>query len=621
MSASRTNLQPYREQRVRVHRRIINVLCEVSWLIVFTLLCSQQGHAGNQPTDHVDFFISSYGLADRAADLHVDRAYRIFERVRAAADIGGRRRPRLTVLNSNTDPWAQALRDGHVVLSKGAIALCYRDTDDATGDARLAFVLGHELAHLAKDDFWHTDVYRALAGIPGGETARRLLADTSDADPGRLEAVRVKEAEADDLGFIYAAVAGYPVDALTGDAGDTDFFSYWLTQTHTGVDPAHPAPADRVAILRARLRGMSGAVEFYRFGVRLLHFGHLQAARYFLEAFQDRFPSREVFSNLGYACLQQALAAMPADRAYAYWLPTRFDVSTLADRLVQSTRGAEIPPQALDALHEAVDYLGQATERDASYAPAWVNLAVAQFLLGDRNLALHAIGQALLLQPQDPELVVLHAVIGATAGQSAALEPATLAQLEALEKVPVSAAVHYNLARLYQLQGDAEATARQRSWLLEHARELPGPYFSQVCGGQAGTAGCEAQRPDPVALPWPLPVQPGIDLYEDKPLRESLEGGEWQQQAFDFQRDGLHGHIYWQPGSVAVLALDSYTRIVAVYGTELGMTEVLRAKAGGPVSESALASGALWSYPGDWAVFTRDGRVQEVWVQSWADGE
>lgn len=618
MLPDRSHQQPHGLLHSCIFWRILYVRGAIHWLLLLFMLFPQHGYA-NGPGDRIEFYVSSYGLADRAADPRVDRAYRIFERVRAAADIGGRRTPRLSVLNSNTEPWAQALRDGNVVLSKGAIELCYRDTDVMTGDARLAFVLGHELAHLAKDDFWHTEVYRALAGIPGGEAARRLLTDTSDADPARLEAIRLKEAEADDLGFVYAAVAGYSVDDLTGMTGNQDFFTFWLAQTHAGVDPAHPAPEDRLAILRARLRGMTGALEFYRFGVRLLHFGHLQAARYFLEAFQDRFPSREVFSNLGYVCLQQALAAMPADRAYEFWLPAMFDVTSLADRINTTTRGGEMPPDALEALHEAVGYLQQATERDASYASAWVNQAVARLLLGDRHLALHAVEQALQLQPSDPELIVLRAVIDAKTGVDKLVPAATLVQLETLATGVVPAAVHFNLARLYALQGDSDAAARHQAWLRDHARELPAPYNKQVCGKQVLTPGCEGREPAPVALPWPFPVRPGADLYEDKALRARLESGEWQQEAFDFQRDGLHGHIYWQPGSVAVLEFDGYTRLVVLYGDDLGTSTALLDRAGEPVARLRLASGELWSYPGDWAVYTQGGRVQEVWVQSWAD--
>jgi hypothetical protein len=142
-------------------RPITAAVAAVALLFAGVPASSTPTRAAERPADHVAFFIANYGLADPAAHPLVARAYRVFDRVRAAADVAGRRSPRLKVIASLTDPWAQALRDGYVLLSRGAVAICYRAGDPALGDARLAFVLGHELAHLAKDDFWHAEVHWA----------------------------------------------------------------------------------------------------------------------------------------------------------------------------------------------------------------------------------------------------------------------------------------------------------------------------------------------------------------------------------------------------------------------------------------------------------------------------
>lgn len=91
----------------------------------------------------------------------------MFERVRAVADKNSKRLPRLVVVSSRADPWAIALPSGHVVLSKEAVAICHAQASLAESEARLAFVLGHELAHLAHDDFWHQEVYGFLAARSG----------------------------------------------------------------------------------------------------------------------------------------------------------------------------------------------------------------------------------------------------------------------------------------------------------------------------------------------------------------------------------------------------------------------------------------------------------------------
>lgn len=161
------------------------------------------------------------------------RAYAIFERVRAAADRNTKFPvPVLRIVDSPRDPWAIALPDGHIVLSKGAVEIAYRQATPEEGDARLAFVLGHELAHLAKNDFWHQQVYRALMGDPGAGSLQKLLeqnADVAGADEKRrLDEAQLKEWAADDWGFVYAATAGYRVETLLGvpQTGQPDFFAH-----------------------------------------------------------------------------------------------------------------------------------------------------------------------------------------------------------------------------------------------------------------------------------------------------------------------------------------------------------------------------------------------------------
>jgi hypothetical protein len=209
------------------------------------------GLGAGRPDDHGAYYVDHWGLADPVKEPLVARAQGLFERVRRAASLPAQRTARLLVIAARSNPWAIALPDGHIVLSRGAVETCYPDADPDLGDARLAFVLGHELAHLAKDDFWHGEVHRALMGDPAAHATKDLLESASDADPRkRPEHRRLKEAQADDWGFVYAAVAGYPVHRLLGQGdgaarpGGPGFFHFWLEQTQDGAadDPTHPAP-------------------------------------------------------------------------------------------------------------------------------------------------------------------------------------------------------------------------------------------------------------------------------------------------------------------------------------------------------------------------------------------
>ncbi|NJL58572.1 MAG: M48 family metalloprotease, partial [Desulfobacteraceae bacterium] len=122
----------------------------------------------------------------------VEKAYRIFDRVASVADKRGIRIPRLRVLNSKGDPWAVSLPDGYVILSKKAVDMCYQGVSEEEGNARLAFVIGHELGHAADDDFWHWEAFITLSDKP---QLRNMLQDSNKA-----ENIRAKEMRADDRG-------------------------------------------------------------------------------------------------------------------------------------------------------------------------------------------------------------------------------------------------------------------------------------------------------------------------------------------------------------------------------------------------------------------------------------
>ncbi len=590
-------------------------------LVLSALLCLMTAgvSAVDRPGDHVGFFVAAYGLADPAVKPRVARAHAVFERVRAAAAIQGRRLPRLKILDARTDPWALSLPDGYILLSSGAVDICYRDADDALGDARLAFVLGHELAHLAKDDFWHGEVYHALAGDPGAKASLDLLAETSDANPERHAETRLKEAQADDRGFVYAAVAGYPVQRLVGSTdARKDFFEYWVEQTQVLADPAHPAPADRAALLRNRLARMLGDIELWRFGVRLLHAGRLDDARHFLEAFQAAFPSREVFGNLGVLYLRKALERLPVHQAYRYWLPLVLDLDTRAEGLKgATTRGnAELDSQTLALLESAAEYLDRAVELDPDYAPAWSNLAVTRHLLGQGLLARHAQQRAAAGAPQDIELRAFGAVLLAEADPTLDLWPQATARLDALlETHPEVAAVRYNLARLLDKRGRGAAAEPHWSWLRAHAERLPAAYAALVCADRDGRhPQCPLlQTTDASPIPWKLPATPGADLFEDKALQAALNSDAWQRRPVEFGTKRMHGAIHWQPDRAAVLILDGYVDTIALYGPDLGSAAGLRARAGEPRSVQSVPGAEIWSYTG-WSAVIRDGQVAEAWV-------
>ncbi|RLC16042.1 MAG: hypothetical protein DRI57_11900, partial [Deltaproteobacteria bacterium] len=119
--------------------------------------------------------------------------------------------------------------------------------------------------------------------------------------PEDREERKKKELKADEYGLLYALAAGYDPKAIADKEGK-NFVQEWVNQI-TGeiayTDEYHPAPQQRAAFLLAHMQKISNKLYLFHFGIRLYQLGRYEEALDFLNAFQNEFPCREVFNNIG----------------------------------------------------------------------------------------------------------------------------------------------------------------------------------------------------------------------------------------------------------------------------------------------------------------------------------
>ncbi|MCP4691956.1 MAG: hypothetical protein GY859_28180, partial [Desulfobacterales bacterium] len=331
---------------------------------------------------------------------------------------------------------------------------------------------------------------------PAGEELRAILDQASDA-PGadlekRLATSRAKEMKADDLGFVYAAIAGFQVDLLLKKSGEQgDFFREWVRRVHHSPrvleTSGHPPPGQRAGMLQSRLNNLRGSLEFFKFGVRLAHFGRYEDAVYFFHEFLKVFPSREVFNNLGCCYLRMALKEMPVDVAYGYWLPTVVDVWSLSESFVR-TKGEPSPGRAPESarlfLEEASELFKRAGESDLLYAPSRINQAITHFYLGEIYKARAAVEEAAKLTPENVDVEILRAIIISRefpVADTGAVAIKMLQEVCARENAPLSA--FYNLAVLLERRGRTGAAGEIRRRHGEKIKALPEPHRSVYARG------------------------------------------------------------------------------------------------------------------------------------------
>lgn len=572
------------------------------------------------PKSHVQFYIKAYGLTDTTSHPLAKRAYFVFEKISRVADKRMNHLPGLKVINSPGDPWSISLPDGNIVLSVKAVEVCYSGVGKKEGDARLAFILGHELAHLANNDFWHLETFMALSSDPDPWSRRlkKILEDSSDVldekEKKTLAISKEKEMAADDLGFIYASISGFSMDTLSLSTHGEDFFSYWMKQTQTKIDLSHPHPKERARLLQVRLARLKEKIDFFEFGTRLSHFGRYDDAIYFLKEFQTIFPSREVFNNIGYCYLQKAIKRMPASVAYDYWFPWILDLTSRAD-IPLSRSGNEqapLPDSVKQFLHLSIDYFEKACEADQFYVPSRLNLVSAYYYSGEIYKARAMVEEALRLDPDNAEIHGLKALVMIEEAPNVDMWPYVMKTLKTLSNqkdAPVS--IQYNLARLLEKRkrnGEALSVFKQ---LAKHPENLPHPFKRAVLE-KAGVKNIIAENQKAKAFPFSLalPLAIGQDLRADQSIRKNRS--HWKKSSYAWQNGMINGAIYTLPTGSKILAVNDFVEMILVKG-DFGDVNKLTQRFGKPFADTVWGRTVL-SYSPGWSIVSESGHIKELWV-------
>ena len=462
---------------------------------------------------------------------------------------------------------AEALPGGLVVISRGFVDLARSEPN------AIAFILGHEVAHLVRD---HHGVLDSLGMLGAGRTP----AGGAQA-PAQIRAYQTVELEADRLGVLFATLAGYQPSAAVP--------VLLMLTNRVGPDRFHPDPKERAGVIRDQITEVSQRIEVFRLGLFLLSSGrYLEAARV-LEHFLTLFPSREVFSTVGVAYHKEALRYAPSPE-FKHLLV--IDPATRA----AATRGPSGHPLFRQHMERALQYYTFAVDADPAYAPASNNLAAAHLDLGDRELALAHAARAIR---EDPRLASAYnnRALAYLLGPDRDYRRAEEDLLRAAQLDPALREVGQNLARLYEIQGNAEKAARWRQPERPVARGEEGEI---IAGVTLGTAMNKLRD-------WS--GEPGVRQIK-VPL--AMPAGDLTLLVFTargvvvLSRNGVVDAVGALPGSTATTRQglrpgDPISRVESLYGRPAGIDGVQAIN--------------VWSYPArSLTVFVVNDRVHATWT-------
>lgn len=359
--------------------------------VLFMVTAVLSLHADNK--DFTPWWISNHGdyaKTEGRTDNRVSSAFAVFERVKNVADKVASRTPRLVIINTRHGHGAVALPDGGIIINRKTLDICYSGVDGQKGDIQMAFILGHELAHLGNNDFMHLEAFEALETFGSEKAVNDIKPNFKLPDAEQDKEDKKKEWMADRMGALYASMAGYDIRGLFGK--ENDFLSLWegmAGKTNIAVPGRkHPSFEERLEFVRAQLLDVERQLELFEAGVLLYQKGNYNDGVAAFREFSKAYPSREVFNNIGACYFNLALERLHYLDERVYY---RFRISAGIDYVTRAasnidTRGYENylrDEEFSRNIDKAETFFRLAVERDSQDITSRHNLSAALILKGE----------------------------------------------------------------------------------------------------------------------------------------------------------------------------------------------------------------------------------------------
>lgn len=589
---------------------------------MFLLLVAGQVCADDfSPPERIDYWRSGYTELKASDDSRVDIARKIFKRLKFAAGVGEDENPQLYAVVE--DPYnislPIAIRDGWVIISKKVLDICLSDSN--TGEDKLAFVLGHELAHLLYDSYMHIKLFNAIDKLRHEGRGKDLSIVKLNDLVSKPEHFAYREFEADERGIIIAAMAGFNTDSVIeqeqGQA-KTSFFQEWQDAQGinrylpSNISSTHPVIALREKKLLDQLRTVENRAQLFRLGMMYYSAGKFDlAARYFNE-FLPYFQGREVYHNLAVSYHQLAIRSYLASSS-SHVLNMKFNlVADPESRAISNShrRGAETQQSYQALLKKAVKYYKKALQLDPDYQMLYPNLGAAHVLAGNNYDAIALLNSAADRWQKNSDILNVLGV----AFYNIDKKNEALHYLKKAYQIDRNSAAVYNLGMMYYSMNQ-----------ISLARDFWGEYLKTDSSSYwARNLRNKYQVLSPLTRPRGLPKLAfenvnGLqvrDFVQDIPkswqLQRSYDLKEHRQKILRYA-NGIEAIV--QGDAISMIKVHSDYPGKTHDGIAIGMPEKnILNRYGAPAMELTLNSGNYWVYPAKGLSFQLDNHKIVSWT-------
>ncbi|MBN2010927.1 tetratricopeptide repeat protein [candidate division KSB1 bacterium] len=372
-------------------------LCIVILMLFATCLPSGRLRAddlqtSSSPEMKIDYWLSNFNqiIDSEKAQIASD----VFNRIFAVSDKPIDILPQLYVFSDLALQQLVALPDGSIILPEKVIDFCLRNKD--AGKAQLAFLIGHELKHVVKSDYWKLNqIMQFVDDVKKQDQTKefRNILEKIHALPV-MTYRKEMETQADEYGILYAALAGFPVASIVSPTNSFISDYYRAAKINIHGDLTNNSLKERIDALNLRLERIQQNIPLFEIGTKLYVISQFDEAIDLLTKFLAQYPSREVYNNIGLCHYQLALQnylklqpeSMATNPNFIYLLSLQFDP---ASRYVLVTRNVNNKYQTKFRYHieSAIVNFEKAKELDKFYAVASNNLGCAHLLKGNLEFA------------------------------------------------------------------------------------------------------------------------------------------------------------------------------------------------------------------------------------------
>lgn len=423
--------------------------------------------------------LGPYKPGDRVVDHLVERAAAVFHRVRKVVDLGISPPPGLFFIADKKRAIALTFPDGGIIISPRTLEICCEGAATDEGDSRIAFILGHELAHLANRDFGRYNTWQALKEIVEKKDRQELFEffeTSSNYEKGN-------ELVADKSGALFAAMAGYKIAPLLGEKNN--FLRYWVRKV--GEDSSYPEVEKRVKSVRIQLQAIKEKVRLFKAGILFLQMGKYTDGAAAFREFSNFYPAREVFNNAGACYLNLALDRLFHEFGEEYFrfrLCTAIDYSTAPDEFKFRGEGDYLRDEDIYRnLNKANEYFHLAAKKDPYDRACRYNLSALLILKREYAAALAQCNEILKKDQYDVKALNNKAIALYCLGKEEGLDSSKKAsrflyKAHLLENSNFETL--YNLAAFEEIKGEKEKAKSYREDYLKLSSTPRDNYYSYI---------------------------------------------------------------------------------------------------------------------------------------------